>query len=289
MNASENDREFQANITTYPYLSQRILRDNPSDFIFNFLDLRSNLHAKLDPLANNFAMYFEYLPTGTSIGINSSNEFYAASLFKLPVVMAYFRHKERLNSQEKIKIKLTSEMIDSRFGDLWKKGVGYEISFDDAAKIALVKSDNTAAEALGQVITQKDFDDVYQGLDIDVQIASQGAILSAKNYASILRALYFSAVLTKSDSQKILSYLAETEFNDKLAAGVPEGVIVAHKIGVIDQDSYRDCGIVYVPGRPYILCMISRGTEQQAQQRMREVSQMVYDYVVTAKSATLHN
>lgn len=285
----QSARDFNTKLTKYPYLSPRILRDAHADFIFNFLDLRSNLHAKIDPLKNDFALFFEYLPTGTSIGINSNNEFYAASLFKLPVVMAYFRHKERVDMKENLKVKLTTEMIDNRFGDLWKKGVGYEISFDDAARIALVKSDNTAAEALSPVITQKDFEDVYQGLDIDIQIASQGAIMSAKNYSSILKALYFSAVLTIDDSQKILSYLTQTEFNDKLAAGVPSDVTVAHKIGVIDEDSYRDCGIVYVPNRPYLLCMISHGTEAEAQTRMKEVSRMIYDYVSTAKSAIDNN
>lgn len=284
----KKEREFQESVTKYSFLSPRILRETHDDYIFNFLELRSKLHEKVDQLKDNFAMYFEYLPTGTSIGINSTNEFYAASLFKLPLVMAYFRHKERTNSDKSLKVKLTKDMIDNRFGDLWKKGVGYEIDLDDAAKIALVKSDNTAAEALGPIITQNDFDEVYQGLDINIQIASQGAILTTRNYSSILKALYFSAVLTKLDSQKILSYLAQTEFNDKLVAGVPSEVPVAHKIGVIEGDSYRDCGIIYLPSRPYILCMISKGTEAEAQQRMKDVSKMIYDYVSTANSTIIN-
>lgn len=286
---ARDTKMFQSLVARYPLLSPRILRDNHSDFIFNFLDLRTKLHAKLDALNNDFALYFEYLPTGISININSTNDFYAASLFKLPVVMAYFKHKERVNSTEDIKVKLTAEMLDNRYGELWKKGVGYEIGMDEAAKLALTKSDNTAAEALAPIITQPDFDDVYQGLDININIASQGAILNVRNYSSILKALYFASVLTRDDSQKILSYLSMTDFNDKLVAGIPNGVTVAHKIGVIDPDSYRDCGIVYVPNRPYILCMISHGTEKQAQQRMKEVSRMVYDYVATAKSAFVTN
>lgn len=115
--------------------------------------------------------------------------------------MAYFRHKEKSNSKNDMKVNLTEEMIDDRFGDLWTKGAGYEISLDEAAKLTLTKSDNTAANALIKAIDQEDFDDVYQGLDIDIQVASQGAIMTAKNYSSILKALYFSAVLQK----KILS------------------------------------------------------------------------------------
>ncbi len=279
----KSEERFQNDVQTYQFLSPRIFRETHPDFIFNFLDLRAALHLKLDPLGDDFGMYFEYLPNGTSININAGNEFIAASLFKLPVVMAYYRHKERAGEKDR-KVKLTKEMLDNRFGDLWMKGEGYEISLNEAARMALVKSDNTAAEALGAVITQQDFDDVYEGLDIDLQIASSGAVMTARNYSSILKSLYYSAVLTKEDSEEILNYLTQSEFNDKLVAGIPSGVTVAHKIGVIDGASYRDCGIVYVPSRVYILCMISQGTEQQARDRMSSVSKMVYDYVSSAKS-----
>lgn len=289
MKANESSRQFQNNIAEYPYLSPRILRERKNDFIFNFLDLRADLRNKVVEFNDEFALYFEYLPTGTSIAINSNREFFAASLFKLPVVMAYFRHKEKSNSKNDMKVILTEEMIDDRFGNLWKKGVGYEISLDEAAKLTLTKSDNTAANALIKAIDQEDFDDVYQGLDIDIQVASQGAIMTAKNYSSILKALYFSAVLTKEDSQQILKYLTESEFNDKLVAGVPSGVPVAHKIGVLNKDSYRDCGIVYVPNRPYLLCMIALGNEAKASERMSEISRLVYEYVSTAENAIVKN
>lgn len=282
--AQRNQPRFQVALKEYPLLSPRVLMNTHSDFLLNFLALRNSLHQKIDPLKDDFALYFEYLPTGTSIGINSVSEFYAASLFKLPVVMAYFRRKELAHETRDMKVKLTKQMLDNRFGDLWQKGEGYEIGLDEAAQLALEKSDNTAGEALGAGITQDAFDDVYEGIDIDLKITNNGAVMTAKNYSSILKALYFSAVLTKEDSQKILSSLTKSDFNDKLVAGIPNGVLVAHKIGVIDEKSYMDCGIVYVPNRPYVLCMVSKGTEQQAIERMSSVSRMVYEYVDSAKS-----
>ena len=283
----KSEENFREDVKRYPLLSPRIMREAHPDFIFNFLDLRTKIHQQLDPLGDDIALYFEYLPNGTSINVNAGSDFFAASLFKLPVVMAYFRHKERVGNKPEMKVKLTREMIDNRFGDLWKKGEGYEIGLDEAARLALVYSDNTAAEALAPAITQEDFDDVYEGLDIDLQIASSGAVMTVRNYSSILKALYYSAVLTKVDSQEILSHLTHSPFNDKLAAGVPKDVVVAHKIGVIDEQSYRDCGIIYVPSRPYILCMISNGTEKQAQERISIISKLVFDYVSSAKSIPL--
>ncbi len=285
----KSQKNYEENLQKYPFLASRTLMDKHGDFLLNFLDLREKLHQMADPLGDKIELYFEYLPTGTSIGINSGNNFFAASLFKLPVVMAYFRHKEKVTSAQDYKVKLTKDMLDNRFGDLWQKGEGYELDLNEAARLALEKSDNTAAKALGTVITQDDFDDVYLGVDVDLQIASEGAVMTTKKYSSILKALYFSAVLTREDSQTILDYLSHSEFNDKLVAGIPKDVTVAHKIGVIDEKSYMDCGIVYVPYRPYMLCMVSSGTEEEARVRMSRISKTIYEYVVSAKSPAPEN
>lgn len=282
-----SQRRYSDALKKYSLLAPRTLQDRHGDFLLNFLDLRRKLHVMADPLGDNMELYFEYLPTGTSLGINSGNNFFAASLFKLPVVMAYYRHKERITSTKDYTVRLTKDMLDDRFGDLWQKGEGYELDLDDGARLALVKSDNTAAKALGTVITQDDFDDVYLGVDVDLQIASEGAVMTTKKYSSILKALYYSAVLTRGDSQTILDYLSQSEFNDKLVAGIPKDVVVAHKIGVIDEKSYMDCGIVYIPRRPYILCMVSRGNEDEARNRMKSLSKIIYDYVLNAQSPTL--
>src|SRR6266404_4311693 len=73
----------------YLFLSSRVFNPNYSnDLIVNFLPLREQIHKQVDPYSSSFALYFEYLPTGTTIGINEDKEFTAESLLKVPVVMA---------------------------------------------------------------------------------------------------------------------------------------------------------------------------------------------------------
>jgi len=267
----------------YPLIATRILQDVPIDVIVNFLALRSNLQNETAPWGSNFGVYFEYLPTGTSIGVNSTNEFHAASLFKTPIVMAYYHTQERLNITNDPIVTLTPESIDSQFGDLWKKGAGYKLKASEAVKLALEDSDNTAAKILVPLIGSVDFEAVYQGLDISLNVDKDGAILTPKSYGSIFKALYFSAVLDKGDSQEILNYLAHSKFSDKLAAGVPDNITVAHKIGdFVDKtgnEAFTDCGIVYYPRRAYLLCMVSKTDEQTARTRMQDISKMIYDYI----------
>ncbi len=265
----------------YPLLSPRIFAEYQNDILIHFLPLRKTLRDMTSQYGDEFGMYFEYLPSGTSIGIHEKDEFYAASLIKVPVVMAYYRQAEATGlSLDDDVIHLEERDIDPAYGSLWRRGQGATITFSEAVRLALVESDNTAVLALANRVPQTYFDDVYEGLDIDFKKADGRVTISAKQYASILKALYFSAVLPKTSSQHILDLLTKTNFNDKLSAGVPQGVMVAHKSGVIEEAGvYQDCGIVYVPKRPYALCMMSKSSEDVARLRMSAVSRTVYEYV----------
>ena len=85
--------------------------------------------------------------------------------------------------------------------------------------------------------------------------------------------------------------LVNVDFRDGLVAGVPGNIEVAHKFGEREVDSQQtqlhDCGIVYYPKRPYLLCVMTRGQhtddgavdEQKLQAIIKEVSTIVYNYV----------
>lgn len=277
------NKKFQSQVKKYSFLAPRILHENPVDILVNFISLRDNLKNETAPWGDSFGMYFEYLPTGTSININGTNEFHAASLFKTPIVMAYYHTRERLKKTDDPEITLRPEDLDNQFGDLWKKGAGYKIKASEAVRLALEESDNTAAKALVPYIGSVDFEAVYQGLDIDLNVDKEGAILTPKSYSSIFKALYFSAVLSKDSSQEILDHLGHSKFPDKIEAGVPDNITIAHKIGdFVDKsgnEAFTDCGIIYYTRRPYMLCMVSKTNEQIAKERMQDISKMIYDFI----------
>jgi beta-lactamase class A len=281
-NAAKGSNELNIAREKYPLIAKRVLLDEwagATDIITNFLPLRQQIREVVKPYEDSFALYFEYLPTGTSIGINEDSEFTAASLLKVPVVMAYYHKKEIAGYEQDPTVKIQQNELDKHFGELYKKGAGYDINLADAVKLALTESDNTASLILADQISQDDFSYVYEGLDIPLTVKDESPIVTAQQYTSILKSLYFASILSKDDSQKILDILTKTKFNDKLPAGVPEGIPVAHKIGLIDKQIYQDCGIVYVPARPYVLCMISKSDRKTAVTRMSTISKMVYYYV----------
>ena len=277
---------FSGNETpaTFPLLSPRIFAEQKNDVLINFLSLRNELREYAAEYGDSIGIYFEYLPSGTSIGIYEKKDFIAASLIKVPVVMAYYRQQEASGlSRDNEIIHLEERDIDKGYGSLWKRGVGTEVRLEDLIRMALVESDNTAIMALSRTIPQEYFDDVYEGLDIDFTKVNNRVIISPKEYASILKALYLSSVVSKESSQKILAYLAEHSSEDKLIAGIPGDVTVANKFGVYQEGNvYQDCGVVYVPKRPYVLCVMSESSEQEARVRMATVSRKIYQFVVNA-------
>ncbi len=106
-------------------------------------------------------------------------------------------------------------------------------------------------------------------------------MISAKKYSAIFRALYNSSYLLEENSQKIISFLAETEFRQYLNSALPKNTLFAHKIGVeVDKKIYLDPGIVYAENRPYILTvMIKSESEETAQKLMKDISQKASDYI----------
>ena len=262
----------------YSLLSTQIQTESENDLLVRFIDLRQKLRDYVTPFGDNFSFYFEYLPTGENIGVNDRVEFDPASLLKVPLAIAYYNNIEDSGTSLNQIATIQQQDIDNRFGDLWKKGVGAQLSLDDVVKIMLTDSDNTAALILTRYVPEKAYEDVYNGLDI-TYVGDKKFKITTKGYSSILKSLYYSSIVNMQHSQLILSYLTNSDFNSMLVAGVPSNVTVAHKIGVIDNTDNHDCGIVYIPKRPYILCMFSKANTADSSDRMKAVSKIVYDYV----------
>ncbi len=87
-------------------------------------------------------------------------------------------------------------------------------------------------------------------------------------------------------SEKALEFLSDVEFTKGLVAGVPKNIAVSHKFGersIIDSEDIKqlhDCGIIYYPDRPYLLCVMTRGKNLDVlTDNVRVISYLVYDEI----------
>lgn len=276
-------------VKNYPLLAKRIFVDEPNETRINFSPLRTALRGYFDTNKINGSLYFEYLPTGTSIRINGDQRFRGASLIKLPVAMEIYKAQELGTADLGQKVQLKQEWLNDGFGDLYKRGVGYELTLGEATKIMLTESDNTALRvvAASTETALENKDRALGSLDIEFSESNEdgGIDIGTRSYSSFLKCLYFACYNTKEDSQQILDYLTQTKFNNRLVAGIPDkDVKVAHKIGVFNTQVQSDCGVVYVDKNNYVLCvMINGDNTDQINGHIAEISRIVYTYITQSQ------
>ena len=289
----DNTISTKNTLDKYPYLAKRIFLENPNDVILNFTSLRDNLRMFADKAPNLIGIYFEYLPTGTTIGVNDRETFFAASLLKTPMVMETMKRIEAGEISENEVLIIEEADIDKGYGDLWKKGVGTKVTVKEAIELSMIDSDNTAYRLLRKRIKDKDLKEVFSYLDIPRDLKGIGGGITAKNYSSILRSLYFSAYLSFDKSNELLRIMSMPSEGDLLGNKLPENIKVANKYGVYtsilieDQEEvYSDCGIIYLPKRNYSLCVMVQGatSSETAKKQIIDISETVYEFILSSNT-----
>lgn len=248
------------------------------DLIVNFQPLRDYLNTyENNP---NISIYFEYLNTGANISVNKDAEFWPASLLKVPVSMAVAKKIERGEWRWDNKLVLTPNDKDEKFGTLYKEPTGSVFTIEELVKRDLVDSDNTANFILTRNLELKDIEDVYSHIGLDNFISTSGEI-GAKKYSTIFRALYNSSYLSEKNSQKLLDFLSQTEFNEYIKSSLPQSVSFSHKIGIdVEKKVYLDSGIIFTPKRPYLLTIMVNGENEQAsRETMKKISEQTFNYI----------
>lgn len=276
----------------YEYLAKRIQMENPNKIKINFTTLRYELVNYLNTFGDKsqkVSIYYEYLPTGVSININENNQVIGASLMKLPVIMNLYKASELGKIDLNKRVALKKEWLNSDYGELYKKGEGYEITIEEAAKLTLKDSDNTALLVIWDELSKITLDDnnlsLYY-LDVEYNVNKDETVsIGARSYSSVLKCLYFSCFNNYENSNKILDYLSKSSFTDRLTKYLPNNLKVSHKIGTFSEQFQSDCGIVYAPKENYILCVMVEGSEEGASNIIAEISRRVYSF----SRATLSN
>lgn len=287
LSVQKNDAEQMQN--RYDLLSKRILIENPNDVLLDFKPLKSEAQKYIETTVgvDNVSFYFEYLPTGSSIGINEDKEVIGASLLKLPVVINVYKLAEEGKIDLDETVALKKEYMNSGYGTLYEKGVGYKLTIREAAKYALQQSDNTAVLLLFDMLSKAEKTNTPQILDfVDANYATSATaqiLIGSQSYSSVLKCMYFACYLSKDSSQEILYNLTLSESKERLPLHIPDSVRVAHKIGTYGDSAQSDCGIFFLEKRNYLLCVMVQGDDPQASKYIADLSKIVYDAVSSQK------
>lgn len=282
----DNNNSFKL---TNPILDCEL--DNKENAVVFSSDLVEEVDdVKKENSLSHISLYFRDLNNGPWVGVHEKEIFSPASLLKVPILIALLSESERdvniLSRKIKIKQSDVPQGFTQNFSPENTLEVGKEYELSRIMENMIVESDNIAVSPIINIIGLKSLGDVFKTVGVPYDGENKEILVRVKDYAGFFRVLYNASYLNRETSEKALDILSRSNYRDGIVAGVPDGVVVAHKFvernieGEKDQKQLHDCGVIYYPGKPYILCIMTRGDDFQNQQKaIKDLSSFVYSQV----------
>jgi beta-lactamase class A len=248
----------------------------------------------------SISYYYFDLASSRWAGFAEDDQFNPASLYKVPIMLAYFKKAESKPDLLNKKITLSKASSSILFSpeDLESSSIKIDQAYtiDELIKTMIINSDNVAKNLLinflqeqPSLINWQDLNNIFSYLGININNnRDKDLVISARTFSIFFRLLYNGNYLNYDYSEKALELLSQADFKNGIAAGVPKNIVVANKFGLYDTDEQgnaltpelHDCGIVYHPQRPYLLCIMTKGSDvDKLKEALSSFSKITYDFV----------
>lgn len=239
------------------------------------------------------------LQSSTGFTINPDERYAPASLLKVPTMMTYFKLAEA-NSTLLNKRLTYGGSTDTRmpvFTPTQPLVAGRSYTITELIERMIRYSDNEALILLEQHLAAIGQSEAYETVTRDLGIENvhaAGDFITIQGYGLFWRVLYNATYLNRTMSEEALRILSTTDYTGGIPAGVPDDLTVAHKFGEygllelgtgkVLKAELHDCGVVYYPARPYLLCIMTKGDNITALDRIiTDISRMAYQDRVQAR------
>jgi beta-lactamase class A len=238
--------------------------------------------------SNHISFYFRSLNGGPWIGIDEHHNYSPASLLKVPIMIGVLKKAEKEPGLLSRKINYSylrdKEYVPNIKDQLIKVGNAYKVQ--ELIKSMIEHSDNEAKELLVEILGEQELIQVLEEIGVNTKgVNLSQDFVSVKAYSSFFRLLFNATYLNREMSELALNILNTSAFKKGIPAQLPTNMVVSHKFGergFIDSDKKQlhDCGIVYLPNNPYLVCIMTKGDNfDELTQVIADISGIVYKNV----------
>ena len=252
------------------------------------------LNAKLNSLISQYptvtpSVYVWDYETGKSVNIKSEEQFPAASIIKVPVLLELFRSIEAGQVNIEDRMHLTEYYRSGGSGELQYSPAFSTFSIDKLARVMIQNSDNTATNML--------MSDMGGMVDVNSAIRNWGIkhtyvqnwlpdlggtnLTCSKDIATMLYNIDNPSFLSLKSRGFIVDYMSHVKNNRLIQAGLPKNAIFMHKTGDIGT-MLGDAGIVWTPnGKKYIVVILAKRpyNSPQGKDFIVKASTIIYDAI----------
>lgn len=286
MQQQERDYKF-LRLKGYKYVHPLYLAE-PKDESPKFAGLKNQIDATIKKATSNHnvqmvSVYLKDFTNDEWMLLNQSEKYHPGSLFKVVTLIAYFRMSEKdpnLLSRQFVFAKKAAPAQTLSTPSL-KAGNSYMVK--ELLYHMIVNNDNDATLLLHQHLDKAVFHQIFEDLQLPApaSIPDTGYRTNTQEYSRFVSAIYEGGYLPLPASEAAIGLLCQTTFKDGILKGVPGGTVVAHKFGeagIPGNPELHETGIIYRNGQPYLLTIMTRGTDLQKQASlMATISGMVWE------------
>jgi beta-lactamase class A len=223
--------------------------------------------AKKRHLLEEASFYFKDLTSGSWYAYNEDAVYIPASLLKVPVMITLLKQASIHPKLLEKKILYGMDEKDNNQTQNIKPRLplehGKEYTINELIERMIIFSDNNALALLSPELDKHMYEDTFRDVALKTPPPIRDlATISVKQLVTFITILYDDSYLDTAMSNKALDILTRSDFKG-MAKVLPRSLLVAHKFGELQTDvgkiQLHDCGIVYYPHHPYLLCIMTRG------------------------------
>ena len=267
--------------------------------------LTRQIQARIDAIPGaKVAVAYVDEEKGASVFLNADSVYHAASTMKVPVMMELFRQADAHGFALDQPILLVNQFrsiadgspftvsaADDGDSSLYAR-IGTRVPVRDLLQRMIVRSSNLATNQLIAMVGAESVTALIRKLGGQRMTVLRGVedgkafergminVATARDLSILLGAIKDSRPEIGSHSRDMVDILLAQELNEKIPAGLPPGVRVAHKTGEITAHSH-DAAIVYPANRkPYVLVVLTRGIPDSkvSAALIADISRLVYTF-----------
>jgi len=255
------------------------LPDFSTDHIPDSTDLKNKVQKIIADKKGNYGISYLDLTTGKTFGINDTMMMTGASVNKVPIiaVLYYLENHGKINFNDQVTLQ-ESDLQDYGTGSLRYQKPGGTYSLKSLIKLTLKESDNTAAHILNDKI----------GTDVIQKIITSWGMTqtdmgnnqtSSSDMAILLKKIYDNQITTPGKTKELLSFMTQTENEDRLPSELPKNTVVSHKTG--DGVGFlHDVGIITKGEHTFFLGVLTSdigSDEKGTKKTIGDIAKTIFD------------
>lgn len=238
-------------------------KDLTNDFDILVQDIK-NINPSYSTYINDLYSQKKYL-------YNENQNYYSASLFKIPIAVATLMQLDQQNITLQDTLEYKSYHATIGTGFIYQNPVNTFYTYDQLLIALLKNSDNTAQTMLEEKFNvNSSF--IRNGFgsfgNTNFYLTNQSNAFEIGEY---LEQIYSSNLLTDSSKDYLFNTMQGTEFDDYLANYLLGGF--ANKIG-LSGSSIHNCGVILT--KDIVVCVMSQNTNKT---QFIEISKLIADFV----------